>query len=88
MANDDYRDQQQAARDAGLAARHETRLARIDVALIREALKELPEKCWYHGDDLVRAYGQDRNKPCCDTGMPAVRRRVAEEALKRLEDSL
>ena len=28
MANDEFRDQQQAARDAGLAARHETRVER------------------------------------------------------------
>ena len=35
MANDDYRDQQQAARDAGLAARHETRLVRACVFCTR-----------------------------------------------------
>lgn len=88
MSNDEYRAEQAERRQHGLKARQETRLARIDVALIRDALKELPEKCWYHGDQLVRACGRDRQKPCCDTGMPALTRRVAEEALKRLEDAL
>ena len=88
MANDDYREPQQAARAAGLKARHETRLARVDVALIRDALKEIPEKCWYNGEQLVRAYGRERQQPCCDTGKPALMRQVAEEALKRLEDAL
>lgn len=88
MSNDEYRAEQQAAREHGLAKRHETRLARVDVALIRDALKELPEHCWYHGDQLVRAYGKERQQPCCDTGKPALVRQVAEEALKRLEDAL
>lgn len=88
MSNSEYREAQQQAREAGLAKRQEVRLARVDIALIRDALNELPEKCWYHGDQLIRTYGVDRNKPCCDTGMPALRRQVAEEALKRLEEAL
>ena len=84
----DDREPFREARAAGKAKHHEQRLARVDVALIRDALGELPEKCWYHGDQLVRAYGLDRNKACCDTGMPALRRQVAEEALKRLEEAL
>jgi hypothetical protein len=71
--------------EEGLKSRHETRLARVDIAIIREALKELPKKCWYHGDDLVRAYGHGRGEACCDTGKPALIRQQAEAALERLE---
>lgn len=79
------REEMQAARDAGLAKRHETRLTRADLKVIRRALDELPTECQYHGSEIVRDYGMWRGQACCDTGKPALARREAEEALRRLE---
>ena len=74
----------EAARAAGLKARHETRLARADLAIVREAIEMLPATCRYHGDNLVHSYDY-AGRPCCDTGKPALARRQAEAALRRLE---
>ena len=41
MANDEYRDQHEAAREAGLAARHETRVER---AIRRQVAEEIADK--------------------------------------------
>ncbi len=79
------REQLETSRAFGLRKRHETRLRRADLAIVREAIEELPDVCQYHGDLLVRDYGQWRGEACCDTGKPALARRKAEEALRRLE---
>ncbi len=79
------REQLETSRAYGLRKRHETRLRRADLAIVREAIEELPATCQYHGDQLVRDYGQWRGDSCCDTGKPALARRKAEEALRRLE---
>jgi hypothetical protein len=55
-------------------------------AIIRKALEELPAQCRYHGDatapsDRGRLFGREA---CCDTGVPAQRRKVAEQALRNL----
>ena len=42
MANDEYRDQHEAAREAGLAARHETRVER---AIRRQVAEEIAIRC-------------------------------------------
>ncbi len=79
------REQLETSRAFGLRKRHETRLRRADLAIVREAIEELPATCQYHGDQLVRDYGAWRGDPCCETGKPALARRKAEEALRRLE---
>ena len=48
MANDEYRTPQQAARDAGLAARHETRVER---AIRRQVAEEIAQAI----DDMRKA---------------------------------
>ena len=45
MANDEYRTPQQAARDAGLAARHETRVER---AIRRQVAEEIAQAIEAH----------------------------------------
>lgn len=55
------------------------------IATIRAALEELPERCRYHGDATEprdRMFGREA---CCDTGIPARRRKLAEQALRALE---
>ena len=79
------REQLETSRAYGLRKRHETRLKRADLAIVREAIEELPATCQYHGEVLVRDYGMFRGEACCDTGKPALARRKAEEALRRLE---
>lgn len=88
MTNDDYRAPHEDAREVGLQRRHETREAHAiqrDFATVRRAIEALPAKCQYHGDEIVRDYGMWRGEACCDTGKPALARREAEEALRRLE---
>lgn len=68
------------ARDAGLKARHEQRLARQDLAIVKAAIDMLPATCRYHGTRLLRPDA----RACCDTGKPALARREAEAALERL----
>jgi hypothetical protein len=59
-------------------------LAHADLALVRQAIEMLPATCRYHGDNLERSYDYT-GRHCCDTGKPALARRKAEEALRRLE---
>ncbi|MFF1348498.1 hypothetical protein ACFVZJ_21385 [Streptomyces sp. NPDC058322] len=56
-----------------------------DIRAIEAALNELPSQCRYHGDQTAPDhYGRmTRSEACCDTGIPAQRRKVAEEALAR-----
>ena len=44
MANDEYRDQHEAAREAGLAARHETRVERAIRRQVAEEIAQALEK--------------------------------------------
>ncbi|MEV3980788.1 hypothetical protein [Nonomuraea sp. NPDC049758] len=53
-------------------------------AALRVALSSLPESCPYHGPHLEprdRLFGREA---CCDTGVPAMRRRKAEQALAQV----
>lgn len=53
--------------------------------VIRAALEELPEVCRYHGTNLEPTGGwMSRREACCDTGLPALRRRDAMDALDRI----
>lgn len=56
-----------------------------DFAVVRAALAALPDCCRYHGDRLDPDHLSYGREACCDTGVPAQRRRVAEKALQRLE---
>lgn len=64
-----------------------TPIAQRDAALqghlpaLRRAVEELPAKCRYHDD--TAPHGSWR-EACCDTGVPARRRFLAEEALNAL----
>ncbi|GAB3117915.1 hypothetical protein GCM10027160_29200 [Streptomyces calidiresistens] len=51
---------------------------------IRAALNHLPARCRYHGDDIDPPSPGRGRESCCDTGLPAVRRRAAEQALAQL----
>lgn len=73
----------EANRDAGLAKRHEQRLARQDLAIVKAAIEHLPAECRYHGENLDRPIRWGGGA-CCDTGKPALARREAEAALERL----
>ncbi len=55
------------------------------IADIRAALATLPDRCRYHGDETAPDSGTWYHEACCDTGVPAQRRKAAEEALRRLE---
>jgi hypothetical protein len=55
-----------------------------DVALIRQALAELPAQCRYHGEHTAPHPGLYPREACCDTGTPAQRRKLAEQALARV----
>lgn len=50
---------------------------------LRRALEQLPATCRYHGDQLTAAH-YSRGEGCCDTGIPALRRWRAAEALEKL----
>ena len=81
-----YREQAALALQAALPyLSHETRLRRADLAIVKQAIEMLPATCHYHGDELLRGHGPWRDEACCDTGKPALARRKAEEALRRLE---
>lgn len=58
-----------------------------DLQALRVALTELPRNCRYHGERLQRDDTWN-GVYCCDTGRPALLRRRAEDALKRLETRL
>ncbi len=55
-----------------------------DLSRIRAALEMLPAACRYHGDNIDPSGGW-RREACCDTGIPAMRRRQAEQELQALE---
>jgi hypothetical protein len=59
-------------------------MERSDAAAIRAALQELPSRCRYHGDDTAPPSGLIRREACCDTGIPAQRRKEAEAVLNRI----
>ena len=48
---------------------------------IRRALEQLPSTCRYHGDKTMPADTWPRREACCDTGIPAQRRKEAEAAI-------
>ena len=54
-----------------------------DFCAIEAALSQLPSQCRYHGDKTDPPADLIRREACCDTGVPARRRRIAEEALAR-----
>lgn len=56
-----------------------------DLSAIRRALEKLPATCRYHGDKIDPPNDMWRREACCDTGIPAMRRRRAEEQLQALE---
>ena len=58
MANDEFRTPQQAARDAGLAARHETRVERAIRRQVAEEIAQALEKC-VTGNDGALFQGAD-----------------------------
>lgn len=57
----------------------------MDLSTIRAALEQLPETCLYHGDQLDPPTDRWPREACCDTGVPALRRRKAMEALDALD---
>lgn len=59
--------------------------SREDLASIRSALGELPDVCRYHQDRLDPDRPGWGREACCDTGLPALRRREAMAALDRIE---
>jgi hypothetical protein len=59
---------------------------RADLSVIREALEALPAQCRYHGDTTEPpSNNMFRREACCDTGIPAQRRKLAERALRNLD---
>lgn len=59
---------------------------RTNRATIRRALAMLPETCRYHGHRIDRPSQRSGGLPaCCDTGVPAWRRREALLILDREE---
>lgn len=60
-------------------------VSREDLAAIRAALNELPNACRYHQDRLDPDRPGWGREACCDTGLPALRRRNAMAALDRIE---
>ena len=65
-----------------------TPVAQRDAALqshlpaLRRAVESLPAKCRYHDDTTSHGCWREA---CCDTGIPARRRALAEEALTALD---
>ncbi|MER8090714.1 hypothetical protein ABTZ57_37975 [Streptomyces sp. NPDC094048] len=60
------------------------RITNYTAPRIRRALESLPAQCRYHGDRLDPDHLSWGREACCDTGEPALRRRVALEALTAL----
>ncbi|MET9304979.1 hypothetical protein ABZX68_06520 [Streptomyces cellulosae] len=52
-----------------------------DIRAIQDALNHLPIQCRYHG--VKTDPPSPRREACCDTGIPARRRQLAQEALDR-----
>lgn len=67
-----------------------TPVAQRDVALqshlpvLRRAVEGLPAKCRYHDDTTPHGVWREA---CCDTGIPAQRRTLAEQALNALDQT-
>ncbi len=55
---------------------------------IRRALEKLPATCRYHGDNTQPDRPGWGREACCDTGIPAQRRKLAEAALDQLVNEL
>lgn len=54
---------------------------------IGAALAELPARCRYHGENVEDTHHLRSGPPphaCCETGRPALLRRLAEDALRGL----
>jgi hypothetical protein len=49
--------------------------------VLRRAVETLPAKCMYHDDTTPHGTWREA---CCDTGVPARRRELAEKALAAL----
>lgn len=54
------------------------------LAVIRAALESLPAQCRYHGENTQPRDTLFGREACCDTGIPARRRKAAEQALHQL----
>jgi hypothetical protein len=67
--------------DEYTAAAVEVAAFRAWLPVLRRAVEALPSKCRYH--DETHPHGAWR-EACCDTGVPARRRALAEEALGAL----
>ena len=62
-----------------------------DVEALEDAVEALPTRCLYHGGSLdspTTASGLAYDGACCSSGQPALYRRRAEAALKRLRENL
>lgn len=55
---------------------------------LKNAIGQLPAVCRYHGDRLEAVRPSYGSEACCDTGVSALRRRRAEQALARLAKQL
>lgn len=56
---------------------------------IRTALAALPATCRYHGENVEDTHHLRYGSPphaCCETGRPALLRRLAEDALRGLAE--
>lgn len=62
--------------------------ARAALPAVCRALVHLPAVCRYHGERLDPDHLDWGGEACCDTGAPARRRRLAEEAVQRLTAAL
>lgn len=59
------------------------------LTVVAKALEELPAKYRYHGENVEDTHHLRWGPPphaCCDTGRPALLRRLAEEALRDLTE--
>ncbi|MEV4837777.1 hypothetical protein AB0K05_24865 [Nonomuraea sp. NPDC049486] len=57
-----------------------------DLSPIRAALVQLPVTCQHHGNNTKPRDGFPGREACCDSGIPARRRRLAAETLQALSD--
>lgn len=73
-----------AAETEARELREELACVRMWLPVIRRALSSLPETCRYHGDQLAPHQPSYGREACCDTGIPARRRRLAMRAIDGL----
>ncbi|GIH69452.1 hypothetical protein [Sphaerimonospora thailandensis] len=60
-------------------------MASEQLRTIRAALDSLPAQCIYHGENTEPPSGSLLwREACCDTGIPAQRRKLAEQALDQV----